>query len=175
MDHRLATDADHLGAAPLAAELDLFVRIEALGPLLQRLLEERAGEVFPLLAVLASAVGRIDHADGEAIETELARRLVEDRLHGERGLVLAWAALWAAERRIGEHRNALPAHRQRLVDDRQRVAEILKIPEADIGAVFGDHIGVHGGAPAVGPGAPPHPALQARPPLARRLFLCPAP
>src|SRR5216684_8936000 len=104
MERRADPDADHLGAAPLAAELDLFIPLEALGALLQRLLEEGAGEVFPLLAVLAAAVGRIDHADGEAVDVELARGLVEDRLHGKRGLVLARPALWATERRIGEHR-----------------------------------------------------------------------
>jgi len=73
------------------------------------------------------------------------------------------------ERRIGEHRNALPAHRQRLVDDRQRVAEILKIPEADIGAVFGDHIGVHGGDAAVGPEAHLDAALEACAPWRSRI------
>src|SRR5262249_54481361 len=53
-------------------------------------------------------------------------------------------ALRAARRRIGEHRYATPAHRQRLIDHRQGVAEVLEIPEADIGAVLGHHIGVHG-------------------------------
>src|SRR5262249_16325587 len=109
-----------------------------------------------------------------AIDVELARRLVEDRFHGERGLVFAGPALRAAERRVGEHWNALPAHRQRLVDDRQRVAEILKIPEADIGAVFGHHISVHGGDATVGSEAHLDAALEAGATLADGIFLGPA-
>src|SRR6266851_7869666 len=174
MERRADPYAHHLGAAPLATELDLLIPLEALGTLLQSLFEEGAAEALAFLAVLAAAVGGIDHADGDAIEIELARRLVEDRLHGERGLVFAWATLRAAERRIGEHRNALPAHRQRLIDDRQRVAEVLEIPEADIGAVLRHHIGIHRGDAAVGPEAHLDAALEARATLADRVFLGPA-
>src|SRR6266436_7562813 len=131
VERRADPDADHLGATPLATELDLLSPLEAICALLQCLVEEGAAEALAFLAVLATVVGCIDHADGDAIEIELARRLVEDRLHGEGGLVFARTALRAAERCVGEHRNALPAHRQRLIDDRQRVAEVLEIPEAD--------------------------------------------
>src|SRR5262249_9205798 len=151
-----------------------LIPFEPLGAFLQGFFEEGAAEALAFLAVLATAVGCIDHADSDAIEIELTRRLVEDRLHGKRSLVFAWAALRAAERRVGEHWNALPAHRQRLIDDRQRVAEVLEIPEADIGAVLGDHIGIHGGNASVGAEAHLDAALEARAALADRVLFGPA-
>jgi len=54
------------------------------------------------------------------------------------------------------------------------MAEVLEIPEADIGAVLRHHIGVHGGDASVGPKSHLDAALEAGPALADCVFLGPA-
>src|SRR5215472_9397967 len=101
-------DAGDLGILAPAAAPFALLPAEELGALVERLGEIGAGQRVALFADLAPGVGRVDAADRDAVEPQLARRLVDQRLDCRRGLVLAGPALRAARRGIGQNRDSAP-------------------------------------------------------------------
>src|SRR5262245_6701597 len=73
-------DASHLGSVALARLLLFFFPLEHLGALAEGFLHEGARYRALVGAHLARRFRRIDAADSEPIDAELARRLVDHRL-----------------------------------------------------------------------------------------------
>ena len=92
------TDADDLGALALPAELLLRRPVKTLGTLRQRIFQIAAGGRRALGAAQRAGLRRVEQADGEAIDTQFARGLVEQGLDDMHQLVVAGAALRTAHR-----------------------------------------------------------------------------
>ena len=69
--------------------------------------------MLALLGELRVLVGRVDLADVQPVELELACGLVDERLDRDGELVLARPALRPARRRVDDDIEAAPAHRHR--------------------------------------------------------------
>ena len=101
-------DAAHFGAAALGLRLPL-IPVERLVPLVERFLDERAGDVEPLpvrqrRTDVRLAFRHVDAVNRHLIDAQLARGLGNDRLHQHDALESARLALRNARRRVGQHR-----------------------------------------------------------------------
>src|SRR6185503_8255361 len=120
---RLAhTDASDLVAVLLAAAFDAFAVVERRRALGEGLLQITARNRSLLSAELRVHLRTVDTSDLEPIDAELARGLVDQRLDGGHGLVVAGTALRNARNRVRHHAGAAETHRGRLIQDRHRVA-----------------------------------------------------
>ena len=93
--------------------------------------------------------GRVDLADGDAIDVQLARGLVDHRLEHHRSLQAARSALRGGRRRIGRHRDAAEAHVRHLIHQRRVVGRRRVIALAAIRARGFDDEHVTGGDAAI--------------------------
>ena len=114
--------------------------------------------------------GAVDLADLHLVERKLARRLGQDRLHDDDALHAAGRALRTARRSIGQHGHAAPAHRRRLIQQRDDTSRSVGVAIGVVGAVVGDDEHVQRGDPAVLGKADLHPALEAGPRAADEMF-----
>src|SRR5215813_5600674 len=92
-------DAGHLAAVALARAGLLLVPVELLRALVERLLHEGRRERSAVRSDLAARIRRVDLADRDAVDLQLARDLVHDRLDDGDELVLARTALRTCWRR----------------------------------------------------------------------------
>src|SRR6266850_1526681 len=114
--------AAHPRAVAHAAARLALVPLEHLRALVERFLDEAAGRVRPVAArvrraELRLARRRVDLADLDLIDTELACRPGHERFHQDDALHPARLALRAARRRVGDRRHAAPPHRLGLVQE----------------------------------------------------------
>src|SRR6185295_11232784 len=121
---------------------------------IERLLDEGAGRVRALAArvrrpELRLAFRRVDPVDRHFVHSELARGLREDRLHHHDALHAAGLALRAPRRRVGEHRDAAPPHRRRLIEQRDGAAGHAGVALRLVRAVLVDDEHVERGDAAV--------------------------
>ena len=118
------------------------------------LAHERAGDVAAL-AVLAGgserrlACGRVDAMQRHRIDSQLSRRLREQRLHDRVLLQPAGPPLRRRRRRVREHREAAEAHRHRLVGQRAHRRRRFEIGLILVGAGILHDEHVDGGDSAV--------------------------
>jgi len=77
--------------------------------------------------------------DRHLIDPELPRRLRKNRLHERVGLESARRPLRAARRRVGEHGDHPPPHRERLVRERDVIAGRSRIVDHVVRSVVDDH------------------------------------
>src|SRR5678810_1159372 len=109
-------DADARDSRPvlLPAALLALIPVELRATLVERVADVGAGHRHALAIRTHSAERAIDRvvllADLDAVDLELARGAVHQRLHDAGQLVLTRTALRGARRCIGEHRRAAPAH-----------------------------------------------------------------
>ena len=164
-------DAGQLAAIALAGAGFLFVPVEHGRALVQRLLDEGGRERAAIRADLAGGLRRVELADRNPVDAELACRLVEDGFERRHELVLAGTALRARGRRIREHRHAAIAHRLRLVEHRETYAGRAEVAGALVRAGLLHDVEVGGEELAVGTEAELHTALETRPRAADRIFL----
>ena len=128
---------------PLSGQRPALVPFEQLRAAIERLLHERARRmraraVRPRRAVQRLAFRRIDPPNRDLIEAELLRRLRDDRLHDRVRLHRSRRPLLRPRRRVRNHREAAPAHRLRLPDERRGVAGGPVIAHRPVGAVVFD-------------------------------------
>ena len=149
-DHEEAVEADragderahrHADAADLRA-LALpdpgrgfpLVPLEELAAAIERLLDEGARGVCARALRRRGpehglAFGRVDPPDRDLIDRELARGLREERLHQRDALHAARLALRPPRRGVGDHRHAAPAHRRRLIQQRDDAARLRRVAD----------------------------------------------
>src|SRR5262245_62537226 len=164
-------EAGHLAAIALARAGLLLLPVELLRGLVERLLPDGGRKWATVGADLAARVRRVDLADRDAVDAELARHLVHDRLDDGNELVLAWSALRACWRRVGQHGHGAIAHGGGLVDDRETVAGRAEVAGALMRASLLHDVEVGGQDLAVGRKAELEATLEARPRAADRIFL----
>src|SRR5271169_178216 len=144
------TDACQLATVEAARALLLLVPIEHAGALVERLFDESGRERTAVLADLAVGFGRIELADRDPVDAELARRFVEHRLKRRNELVLAGTALRSRRRRVGEHGHRAVAHGLGLIEHRKTIAGGPEIAGALVRAGLLHDIEIGGDQPAVG-------------------------
>ena len=160
-----------LRALSIAAALAACRPVELLGALVEGFGHVGAGERPLLGADGAGGVGGVDPADGQAVESQFARGLVDDRFHRGRDLVLPRSALGAPRGGIGGYADAAIAHRLRLVDDRHGASRGVGVGETAARAGVLHQVQVCGGDAAVVPEAEPDPSLKSAPCRAEKVFL----
>src|SRR5215469_7592111 len=130
-----------------------------------------------LLALFWRPPGRLAHgsinaSDRDLIEGKLARRLGKDRLHDDDTLHAARRALRPARRSIRKHRHPAPAHRLRLIEQRNDCSGGIRVADSVIRTVVADRVHVEGSDASVFRKANFHAALESRPRAAdEMLFL----
>src|SRR5262245_43226402 len=164
-------DAGDLVAGALSGADLLLLPVEHGGGLIERLLDEGRRERAAIGADLAARVGRVDLADRDAVDLQLARHLVHDWLDDGHELVLARTALRARGWRVGQHRHAAIAHGGGLVEDREAVAGGTEVAGALMRPGLLHDVEIGGENLAVGREAKLETALEARPRAADRVFL----
>src|SRR5712671_1797377 len=97
-------DAGDLATVALGRTGLLLLPVEHGRTLVQGLLDEGRRERTAVGPDLAVGFRSIDLADRNAVDAEVACRLVHDRFDRGDKLVLARPALWAGRRRVGQHR-----------------------------------------------------------------------
>ena len=163
-------DPGYAGPLALAAARQPLLPSEALGALGKRLSQMSAGDGPLAAAVEGVRVGGVDAADGQLVDTQLARRLVEQRFHRAGDLVLARTPLRAARWRVGEDGNPAEAHRQRRIDYGDGAGRAVEVAEAAVGPVFLDDEEIDGAEPPVTSESHANPALESRSRRADRVF-----
>src|SRR5256712_5033797 len=128
----------------LAALRLALVPPEYLRAAIERLLHERARRIRALTARVRRtefgfSLGRVDPMDGHLIDTELARRLGENRFDQHDALHAAGLTLRAPRRRVGEHRHTAPPHRLRLIQEGHHAAGHARIADWLVRTVLVDH------------------------------------
>src|SRR5204863_7669357 len=107
--------ATHLRALTLPAPDFAFIPLEDLRALIKRLFDEATGRIRPVAlrvrrAELGFPLRCIDLPNLDLIDSELACRLGDHRLHQDDALHAARLALRAARWRVGNRGDAAPAH-----------------------------------------------------------------
>ncbi len=153
--------ARDLGTLALAAARQSLLPVEARRALVQGIVEVGARDGPAVGAHLRAHRRRVDLAQLQPVDIELAGRLVHQGLEDAGDLILTGAALRRARRRVGVDRYAAPAHRLGLVDDRERIGGVAKIPESVVCAAVLDDVHVGREQPAVGAEAELHAPLEA--------------
>ena len=154
-------DSGHAGPVALAAARAPLLPSEALGALGERLSQMSAGDGPLTCAVEGVRVGGVDAADGQLVDAQLGRGLVEQGLHRAGDLVLTGTALRAPRRGVGKDRNPAEAHCGRGVDDRDGAGGAVEVAEAAVGAVLLHDEEVDRGEAAITPESHADPALEA--------------
>ena len=177
-DERADRDADspHLGAGPLSAARLALVPFEELDAAIDGLADKRTGDVaaFAVLAGGAErrlAFGCVDAMQRHRIDSQLSRRLREQRLHDRVLLQPAGPPLRRRGRGVREHREAAETHRHRLVGKRAHGRRRFEIVLILVGAGVLQHEHVHGRDTAVLAEAGPDPRQQRWPAAADEMLL----
>src|SRR2546428_2206792 len=127
----------------LAALRLALVPPEYLRAAIERLLHERARRIRALTARVRRtefgfSFGRVDPMDGHLIDTELARRLGENRFDQHDALHATRLTLRTPRRRVREHRHAAPLHGLRLTQERHHAAGHARIADRLVRTGFVD-------------------------------------
>src|SRR5690606_4875851 len=154
-------DGPHLRAVALAAPRLALRVVERLGALVERLADIAARHRRTLAADPAVHVGRVEAPHLERIDAELPGGLVEQRLDDRDGLVVARASLGGARHGIREDARPAPAHRLRLVEDRDGLARRRPIRKARRRAALLHDVHIDGNDAAFGVEAHLDAALEA--------------
>src|SRR2546425_5245571 len=143
-------DAARFGALLLAAVRRLLLfPLEQLAAFVQCFPDERAGHVRLLpgrqgRTERGLARRRVDLPELHLIDAELLRGLREDRLHDADALHPARRALRDFRRRVREHGQTAPAHRLRLIGERDRRACGPRVALRVVRTVVADRVHVDG-------------------------------
>src|SRR4029453_11865153 len=126
-------DTAHLRAVFLAALQLALVPLEQRRALVERLLDERAGDVLPRRLGTGRgteqrlSLRRVEAADRYLIDPKLARCRRQHRLNQHVRLRATRLTLRPARRRVRQHRHPSEAHRHRLIRQRRDDAGVVAI------------------------------------------------
>src|SRR4029453_15099134 len=139
--------AAHFVALAHAASRFAFIPLEHLGALIKRLLDETTSGIGSIAACVSGtelrlAGRRVDLADLDLVDAELAWGFGDHRLHQHDSLHAARLALRPARRRVGDRRDATPAHRLGLKQQRREAAGRVAIVARSVRPAFddGEHV-----------------------------------